>query len=94
MRLALLLALLPCVATAQNCGPDTAVIATLADKFGESVQMTGLAGNGMMLRLMGNPETGTWTVIETTPLMLTCLRASGGNMEIQPAPAAAMGEDG
>lgn len=94
MRLALLLGLFPTIALAGNCAPHSAALAMLANNYGETVQATGLSATGTMLQIIANTDTGTWTVLETNASGMTCLRASGDNMEITPTAAAPIGEDG
>lgn len=64
-------------AAAQNCAPLDQVAQGLTDQYGETVQASGLAGNGAYVMWWGNPETGTWTVTATNPDGMTCLVASG-----------------
>lgn len=64
-------------AQGRNCG-DPGVIGTLlADRWGESVQMRGLAENGSLVEVWGNAATGTWTITVTAPGGPACLVASG-----------------
>ncbi len=80
-----LLAVLPTVASTQtnprNCGPRDAVLARLADGYGESRQSAGLAAQGRMVEVFAALETGTWTITVTDPAGLTCLVASGEAFE-------------
>lgn len=61
----------------RNCGPHEMVTAHLADKYGESRQMMGLAANNTVMELFVSPETGTWTITATNGTGLACLVASG-----------------
>ncbi|GAA0284762.1 hypothetical protein [Rhodovulum strictum] len=76
---ALLLALpLPVQAeTAPQCAPRDAVMAALAEQYGEARQALGLAANNAVVEVHANPETGTWTITGTLPSGVTCLIASG-----------------
>ncbi|TCM88025.1 hypothetical protein [Rhodovulum steppense] len=78
---ALLLALpLPLQAQAENarqCAPREALIALLADRYGESRQALGLAANNAVVEIFANPETGSWTITGTLPSGVSCLIASG-----------------
>lgn len=60
-----------------QCGPYDAVVALLADHYGESRQAMGLAANNAVVELFANAETGTWTITGTTASGMTCLIASG-----------------
>lgn len=80
LALAALLLALPGLAQAQDprqCGPRDAVVALLADRYGESRQALGLAANNAMVELFANAESGTWTITGTTASGTTCLIASG-----------------
>lgn len=67
-------------ATAQGtraCGPRADVLARLEGRFGETRQSVGLAANQSMLEVYASEDTGTWTILMTTPAGVTCLMASG-----------------
>lgn len=77
-------------AQSQNCGQRAAVIATLADRYGESRQSIGMATEGRVVEVFASLETGTWTITITLPNGMTCLVASGQSYEnldepLQPA---------
>ncbi|HDR29526.1 hypothetical protein [Rhodovulum sp.] len=82
---ALLLALpLPLQAQAQaqaenarQCAPREALVALLADRYGESRLALGLAANNAVVEIFTNPETGSWTITGTLPSGVSCLIASG-----------------
>lgn len=65
----------------QHCGPRQAIIDRLSDRFGETRQSVGLAGNNTVVETFASAETGTWTIIVTRPNGLTCLVASGQSFE-------------
>ncbi|KPP84162.1 MAG: hypothetical protein HLUCCA08_01490 [Rhodobacteraceae bacterium HLUCCA08] len=67
----------PAQANPRNCAPHEAVVAHLADGFGESRQSIGLASNNMVVEVFASPETGTWTITMTAPGGLTCMVAAG-----------------
>ena len=86
------IALTATVAQAQQaCAPLDAVVDRLAGQFSESVRAEGF-GNGVILQMWANTETGTWTVITIHPEGVACVRASGGNFVAHDAPPA--GTDG
>lgn len=64
-----------------NCGPRDAIIAFLTDKYGESRQAIGIAGNGWVFEVFASNETGTWSVTITQPSGLMCIKASGDSFE-------------
>lgn len=57
------------------------VLGMLNGKFGEVIERRGfrndMAVNGTMAEVTSNPETGSWTVINTTPDGNTCIVAAG-----------------
>ncbi|TCO72060.1 hypothetical protein [Rhodovulum euryhalinum] len=80
LALATLILALPGPAPAESprqCGPREAVIALLADRYGESRQAMGLAANNAVVELFANAETGSWTITGTMASGTTCLIASG-----------------
>ncbi|MBT8423711.1 MAG: hypothetical protein KJO67_01950 [Silicimonas sp.] len=77
-------------AQGQNCGQRAAVIASLADRYGESRQSIGMATEGRVIEVFASLESGTWTITVTLPNGMTCLVASGQSYEnlnepLQPA---------
>lgn len=72
----ILLALSALPAQAQNCAPHDAVVARLAERYGETRQSIGLTDTGAVLEVFA-AETGTWTIIVTGPDGLSCLVAAG-----------------
>ena len=68
-------------AEARQCGPRDAVLATLADRFGETRRGYGTAGPQALVELHASAETGTFTVTVTRPDGLTCLIAAGEGWE-------------
>lgn len=80
-----------------NCGPVVQVREALANKYGESVVARGLIADqsGQIAAVMEtwvNGESGSWTVLMTTPAGVSCIAASGGSYEA--VEAAAPGVDG
>ncbi|MBM2575104.1 hypothetical protein JQC91_02195 [Jannaschia sp. Os4] len=71
---------LPAPAAPDACGPRAAVVARLAERFGETRRALGLARAGIM-EIFASDETGTWTVALTMPDGRTCLIASGRHWE-------------
>lgn len=67
--------------TSRNCGPRDRVIERLASAYGESRQSIGLGGNNQVVEMYASIDTGTWTIIITSPNGLTCLVASGQSFE-------------
>jgi len=61
----------------RNCGPHAAVVERLADGYGESRQSIALGANNTVVETFASLETGTWTIVVTTPGGPTCLVAAG-----------------
>ena len=73
----LLIAMALSIAAApQQCGPRPAVIATLSDRYGEAPRMRGLA-NGVIVELLANDDSGSWTILVTRPDGSSCLLVAG-----------------
>jgi hypothetical protein len=64
-----------------NCAPREVVVERLASGYGETRQSIGLAANNAVLEVFASLETGTWTIVVTTPGGPTCLVASGAAFE-------------
>lgn len=75
----LVVALIPLGSEAQpRCGPTPGVIEALTDgEYQERQGGSGLNASGTVVALYVNPETGTWTLLESFASGVTCLRASG-----------------
>ena len=76
-----------------NCAPREAVVERLGAKYGESRQSIGLGSNNSVVEVFALTETGTWTIVVTTPAGLTCLVAAGQAFEALAEAPAAMGND-
>ncbi|MDQ1847585.1 hypothetical protein Q9299_04725 [Gemmobacter fulvus] len=76
---------------AATCAPRDALLAKLADHYGERRQALGLADNRMMMELFAS-DTGSWTMAFTGADGITCLVATGQAYEGIPAPLPAKGD--
>lgn len=74
-----------------QCGPRDAVLLALGERFGEGRRAIGLTGQGHVMEMFINAETGTWTITATTPAGMMCLIASGTGYEETAAPAPVKG---
>ena len=63
---------------ATSCAPTVDLHDQLLQKYGEERLFAGLSGQSV-IELWSNPETGTWTIIVSTPEGMSCLLASGEN---------------
>lgn len=78
----------------QACGPIDAMQTVLADRWGESAQMTAIGGQGeMVLQIYANTDTGSWTAVVTDTEGHACVTGSGVGFEATPTPPI-MGERG
>lgn len=76
----------PAPVGAAECGKHEKVIAFLGKKYKEQLQAMGLVSNKGFMQLFV-AETGTWTVILTTPQGISCIVAAGDNYETNPTVA-------
>ena len=80
IRAAIIAALVASPATAQNtrpCFQREALIETLAAKYGEARQVVALDGQGRLIEIFANVETGSWTLTVSLPSGVTCMMRSG-----------------
>lgn len=82
MKRLLILALLtfPFPAYAAECGSHKKVVTFLGKKYQEQVAAMGLVSNKGFMELFV-ADTGTWTVLLTTPEGISCIVASGDSYE-------------
>lgn len=79
---ALLLAADPALAQgAARCAPRDAIVAQLAERFGETRQSVGLGSDNSLVELYASPETGSWSITVTRAGGPTCLVAAGRSFE-------------
>ncbi|TNE46863.1 MAG: hypothetical protein EP341_09585 [Sphingomonadales bacterium] len=64
---------------APNCATTLQVHDILTSKYGEAPIARGLDSRGNMIEWWGNAETGSWTVIGTSPDGTSCILGQGGN---------------
>jgi hypothetical protein len=74
-----------------QCGQRTAIVAQLAERYGETARVTGLAQNSVM-EVYASAETGSWTITVTMPDGTMCLVAAGQGFEALEAQLPAKGE--
>lgn len=67
--------------TARTCAARSVVGERLADVFGESRQSIGLATDSQVVEVFASPETGTWTIVVSTPAGRSCVVAAGQAFE-------------
>lgn len=77
MRFILAFLLLTTPALAVPCGPHDEMTAGLKRSYGEVAQVQAMSGDGRMLEMFANLDTGTWTAMLTAPDGTACLAAAG-----------------
>lgn len=62
----------------RNCGPRDAIVARLAERYGETLQSRGVTGGGSaVMEVFANLDTGTFTVAMSNASGLSCMVAAG-----------------
>lgn len=69
------------VAAQMACGPRAAVIEQLGQKYGETRRYAGLTDSTEIFEIWASEETGSWTILKTTPNGLACFMAVGEGWE-------------
>ncbi|MCX7567228.1 hypothetical protein OS189_12825 [Sulfitobacter sp. F26169L] len=77
----------------RKCGPRAVFVDRLAQGYGETRQSVGIAVNNAMVEVFASAETGSWTILFTTPEGVTCLVASGQSFETVAEVLPARGSD-
>lgn len=82
------------LAQAQNaqCADHLTMQQHLAENWGESRQSIALDAANSVVELYASSETGTWSLLVTTPGGPTCMIASGNAFEMVNEPLPALGE--
>lgn len=75
------------------CAPRDVVLDRLAVRYGEARKAIGLGANAQMVEVFASEDSGTWTIIVTSPSGLTCLIASGSAFEAMTDPVPANDDD-
>jgi hypothetical protein len=79
--------------TRSACAERTLVVERLAERYGETLQSMGLHQNNAVLEVYASEETGTWTILVTSPDGNACLLAAGKMWEGHAAPLGKPGKD-
>lgn len=69
-------------ALAQNCGVRSSVIDILQREHGEVRQFVGTSGNGLVVEMWANLDTGSWTATGTNTGGTTCIISAGYSFEV------------
>lgn len=67
--------------TGRACAARTQVVDRLAERFGETLQSLGVDDKGGLIEVYASAESGTWTILATSPDGASCLVASGRSWE-------------
>ncbi len=73
-------------AQARACADRASIIERLETQFGEVRQAMGLNRANAVVEVFASAETGTWTILVTTPNGMSCLIATGELWESQTGP--------
>ena len=74
------LLLLPLTAIAQTCGPREIVITTLQENYNEVRVGVAMTSDNNLVEVFAS-ETGSWTLLVTTPNGVSCISLHGYNYE-------------
>ena len=70
------------------CGKRADIVRQLGEKYGETRRSMGLADGRGVVELYASEETGSWTILITSPQGIACLMAAGQAFQIEPVKAA------
>jgi hypothetical protein len=72
-----------------RCAPRSQIVYRLANQFEEFARWQGVNDKGGLVEWFGNEESGTWTLIVTTPDMQACIvsvwQAFSASMPVNPS---------
>ena len=69
-------------AAQSNCADRDEALAVLAEKHGEHVAFRAVSGRGVMMEVTVNSESGSYSVLMTSPGGPTCMVDEGYNFEV------------
>lgn len=72
---------LPVAAQQAPCGPHAEITRSLAERWGEHSAGMGIVANGVLMELMTNAQTGSFTVVMTQPGGVACVILAGDNWQ-------------
>ncbi|MCH8953352.1 MAG: hypothetical protein IID49_14705 [Proteobacteria bacterium] len=70
------------------CGKRADMVRQLDEKYGETRRSMGLAEGRGVVELYASEETGSWTILITSPQGTACMMAAGQAFQIEPVQAA------
>lgn len=60
-----------------QCNQKDIVFGQLEKKYGETPSAVGIGNTGVLVVVVSNAKTGSWTIVQTTPQGMACLMAAG-----------------
>ena len=69
------------------CGKRAEIVRQLGEKFGETRRSAGIAQGQGVVEIYASDETGSWTILITSPQGTACLLAAGEAFEAEPVRA-------
>jgi hypothetical protein len=70
------------------CGKRADIVRQLGEKYGETRHSMGLAQGRGVVELYASEETGSWTILMTSPQGIACMMAAGQSFQVDPVKAA------
>ena len=70
------------------CGNRADMVRQLGEKYGETRRSMGLAEGRGVVELYASEETGSWTILMTSPQGIACMMAAGQAFQDEPVQAA------
>jgi hypothetical protein len=67
-----------------GCDKAEAIRAQLRKLYGEHPLAIGLTAEGKMLEIFSTADGDTWTITETSPAGISCIKAAGRRWEMSP----------
>ena len=65
------------------CGKRADILRQLGEKYGETRRSMGLSEGQGVVELYASEETGSWTILLTTPRGVSCMMAAGQAFQIE-----------
>ncbi len=69
------------------CGKRADMVRQLSEKYGETRRSMGLAEGRGVVELYASEETGSWTILITSPQGTACMMAAGQAFQVEPVKA-------
>ena len=66
------------------CGKRAEIVQQLGKKYGETRRSLGLSQGRGVVELFASEETGSWTILLTSPQGTSCMMAAGEAFQVEP----------